>query len=246
MIESIRNTLQLYLNFNPETLDNLLNSLVVLLILTILRLVLLGMVNRQFRQDTRGLYNWRKAVEYIIVILGVVVALVVPLSVVPEVLVVPVVLVAVTKHATIDQIRELLRLGHADLGENRPVHELHERVDDRLGVHHRPDVIVVEPVQDVCLDHLERLVSEGGRIDRDLEAAVGHGFDHFGEVLGDVAEDRKIGLPGFCEFQAVDLVVRSQHCAAGDGKRCGKQQHLGHFEKFHVVFPPGCTKRILA
>ena len=31
----------------------------------------------------------------------------------------PVVLVAVTKHATIDQIRELLRLGHADLGENR-------------------------------------------------------------------------------------------------------------------------------
>jgi pyridoxal phosphate enzyme (YggS family) len=31
----------------------------------------------------------------------------------------PVVLVAVTKYATIDQIRELLRLGHADLGENR-------------------------------------------------------------------------------------------------------------------------------
>jgi small-conductance mechanosensitive channel len=71
MLETIRNTLQLYLNLQPETQNKLLNSLIIILVLAILRLLLLRMVNRQFRQDTRALYSWRKAVEYLIVFLGV-------------------------------------------------------------------------------------------------------------------------------------------------------------------------------
>ncbi len=71
MIEAIRIFLQETLNLSPETLTKLLNSLLVLLVLTILRFALRRLVNRQFRGDTRALYSWRKTVEYIIVILGV-------------------------------------------------------------------------------------------------------------------------------------------------------------------------------
>ncbi|MEJ2746970.1 MAG: mechanosensitive ion channel [Anaerolineae bacterium] len=71
MIESIRDWLHAYFNMSPETQGKLLSSLIIILLLTILRLVLLRVVNRHFRRDTRTLYNWRKAVEYSVVILGV-------------------------------------------------------------------------------------------------------------------------------------------------------------------------------
>jgi small-conductance mechanosensitive channel len=71
MIETVRDALQLYLNLHPETQTRLLNSLIIIFLLVILRLILLWGVNRQLRQDTRALYNWRKAVEYFVVFLGI-------------------------------------------------------------------------------------------------------------------------------------------------------------------------------
>lgn len=71
MMDTIRNTLQLYLNLHPEMQARLLNSLLIILGLILLRMVLLWFVNRRFRQDTRALYSWRKGTEYLIVILGI-------------------------------------------------------------------------------------------------------------------------------------------------------------------------------
>ena len=72
MIETIRNTLQLYLNIQPEMQTRLLNSLLIVLVLILLRLLLLQVVNHRFRQDARGLYSWRKGTEYFIVVLGII------------------------------------------------------------------------------------------------------------------------------------------------------------------------------
>lgn len=70
MIEKIRNTLQFDLNLTPEIQLRLWNSLLIVLGLILLRLVLLSMVNRRFKEDTRALYSWRKLTEYAIVLIG--------------------------------------------------------------------------------------------------------------------------------------------------------------------------------
>lgn len=72
MFETIRNFILSNLNLQPETLDKLLNSLILIVVLAVLRLILLRAVNRQFRQDARVLYNWRKAVEYLVVFFGII------------------------------------------------------------------------------------------------------------------------------------------------------------------------------
>lgn len=71
MIETIRNSLQRYLNLYPEVQSQLLSTLFIVLALILLRLVLLRVVNRRFREDTRALYSWRKGIEYFIVFLGI-------------------------------------------------------------------------------------------------------------------------------------------------------------------------------
>jgi small-conductance mechanosensitive channel len=71
MIETIRNSLQRYLNLYPEVQSRLLSTLLIVLALIVLRLVLLRVVNHRFREDTRALYSWRKGIEYFIVMLGI-------------------------------------------------------------------------------------------------------------------------------------------------------------------------------
>jgi small-conductance mechanosensitive channel len=71
MVETIRDTLQRYFNLHPEMQARLLNTLLIILALFLLRLVLLWIVNRRFREDTRALYSWRKGAEYLIVVLGI-------------------------------------------------------------------------------------------------------------------------------------------------------------------------------
>ena len=61
-------------------------------------------------------------------------------------------------------------VGGAQLGLERAVHELDGRVDDALGMDDHVDRVVLDIVQPVCLDDLQALVGEGGRIDRDLGA----------------------------------------------------------------------------
>ena len=58
----------------------------------------------------------------------------------------------------------------AELGLERAVHEQDGRVDDALRMHDDVDRVVVDIVQPVCLDHLQALVREGRRVDRDLRA----------------------------------------------------------------------------
>ncbi|MCP4426583.1 MAG: mechanosensitive ion channel family protein [Chloroflexi bacterium] len=70
-MDNIRNLLQAYLNLNPELQTKLINSFFIVFVLTVLRLLLLSLANRQLRGDTRALYSWRKTIEYAVVILGV-------------------------------------------------------------------------------------------------------------------------------------------------------------------------------
>ena len=71
-------------------------------------------------------------------------------------------------------------VGHRQLGDGGAVGELHHRVDDRLGVDHDLDPVVVHGEQLVGLDHLEALVHQRGGVDRDLRAhrpgGVGQGL----------------------------------------------------------------------
>ena len=56
------------------------------------------------------------------------------------------------------------------LGDRGAVGELDHRVHDRLRVHHHLDLVVVDAEQLVGLDHLEALVHQRRRVDRDLRA----------------------------------------------------------------------------
>jgi small-conductance mechanosensitive channel len=71
MLEVLRELLQVNLDISSGLQAKLLQSLLVALALLILRLILLRAVNRRFRQETLVLYSWRKATEYLVVILGV-------------------------------------------------------------------------------------------------------------------------------------------------------------------------------
>ena len=71
MMETIRDVLQRYLNLHPEMQARLLSTLLIILALILLRLLLLPIINRRFRQDMRALYSWLKGTEYFIVILGI-------------------------------------------------------------------------------------------------------------------------------------------------------------------------------
>ena len=59
-------------------------------------------------------------------------------------------------------------VGDAQLRDHRAVDELHHRVHDRLRMDHDVDLIGADAEQPVRLDHLEALVHQRRRIDRDL------------------------------------------------------------------------------
>lgn len=66
LLTAVRDLLQEYLNLNVgvELLGRILNTIAVLLLFWILRSISLRVVNRQFRQNTRVLYNWHKVIKY--------------------------------------------------------------------------------------------------------------------------------------------------------------------------------------
>lgn len=71
MIDALRDLLQLDYNLNPATQSKLLTSLIIILVLAIVRLLALRFIHRQFRENPRALYNWRKVTEYTTATLGI-------------------------------------------------------------------------------------------------------------------------------------------------------------------------------
>ncbi len=73
-------------------------------------------------------------------------------------------------------------VGHRQLGDGRPVRELHHPVDHRLGVHHHLDPIQLDAEQLPGLDDLEPLVHEGRAVDGDFRThrpgRMGQGVGH--------------------------------------------------------------------
>lgn len=59
-------------DISVETINHLLNSLLVLLILWLVQTGVMRLVHRRYAHDTRALYNWRKATQYTVAILGVI------------------------------------------------------------------------------------------------------------------------------------------------------------------------------
>lgn len=66
ILTAVRDILQEYLHLNVgvELLGRILNTIAVLIILWIVRSISLRIANRQFRQNTRVLYNWHKVIKY--------------------------------------------------------------------------------------------------------------------------------------------------------------------------------------
>ena len=60
------------LNISLETIRNLISSLIIILILWIVQTIVMRLVHRRYADDTRTLYNWRKATQYTVAILGVI------------------------------------------------------------------------------------------------------------------------------------------------------------------------------
>jgi len=59
-------------DISVETINHLLNSLLVILILWLVQTSVMRLVHRRYAHDTRALYNWRKATQYTVAILGVI------------------------------------------------------------------------------------------------------------------------------------------------------------------------------
>lgn len=73
MSETIR---QLLLDFmqwdvSADTISKLLNSLLIIGILWVVRLLIMRLVHRRYAEDTRALYNWRKGTQYVLAALGI-------------------------------------------------------------------------------------------------------------------------------------------------------------------------------
>lgn len=70
MLETIRNFLQTQFQLSPETQEKLFTTLVILILVSVVRWASLRYVNRRFLENTRSLYNWRKAIEYVVYTVG--------------------------------------------------------------------------------------------------------------------------------------------------------------------------------
>ena len=70
-METIRNLLQTVLGLSVETQDKLFSTLLIIVGLWLLRGLINRFLNRRFQAEPRILYNSRKAVEYVMAVLGV-------------------------------------------------------------------------------------------------------------------------------------------------------------------------------
>lgn len=70
MLETIRSFLQTQFQLTPETQEKLLTTFLILILMSVVRWASLRYVNRRFLENTRSLYNWRKAIEYIVYTVG--------------------------------------------------------------------------------------------------------------------------------------------------------------------------------
>lgn len=73
MSETIRQLLLEFLQWDvkAETISKSLNSLLIILILWVVRLIIMRLVHRRYAEDTRTLYNWRKGIQYVLAALGI-------------------------------------------------------------------------------------------------------------------------------------------------------------------------------
>ncbi len=135
----------------------------------------------------------------------------------------------------------------AQLGLQGAVHEADGGMDDALRVDHHLDGVVVDIVQPVRLDHLQALVRERRRVDRDLgshrpgRVAEGLLRAHGGEVRGLVEE----GAAGRGQDERSDTGQRLADEALPDGRvlavdRAEPGQRAR--ERIHRAFArhPGC------
>ncbi len=74
LLTFVRDLLQEYFNVNlgVDILTRIAQSLVIIAIIWLLRWVALRIVHRQFRRDPRLLYSWRKVVQYVSAIFGII------------------------------------------------------------------------------------------------------------------------------------------------------------------------------
>jgi small-conductance mechanosensitive channel len=70
MPDSIIRLIEFYLHLDPVLQTRLTSSVIIIVTLWLMRLLALRFVHRRFQANARALYNWRKAMEYIIVIVG--------------------------------------------------------------------------------------------------------------------------------------------------------------------------------
>ncbi len=71
MIETIEQYILEAFNLTVSTQERLAQTAVVIIALIILRAIAFHMAHKQIPDDTRQLYNWRKLIEYITVIVGI-------------------------------------------------------------------------------------------------------------------------------------------------------------------------------
>jgi len=69
-MDVIRDFLQTQFQLSPDTQEKLFTTLLIILIMAMVRWILLRYVNKRFIEDTRALYNWRKAITYTVYIIG--------------------------------------------------------------------------------------------------------------------------------------------------------------------------------
>lgn len=70
MLDSVREFLQTQFQLNPDTQEKLFTTLLIILIMIVVRWILLRYVNKRFLENTKALYTWRKAIEYIVYLIG--------------------------------------------------------------------------------------------------------------------------------------------------------------------------------
>jgi small-conductance mechanosensitive channel len=70
MFEFFREFLQNQLQISPETQEKLFTSLLILFMVLAVRWFGFRAVNQRFEEDTRNLYNWRKAIDYTSFVVG--------------------------------------------------------------------------------------------------------------------------------------------------------------------------------
>ncbi|MBK9051307.1 MAG: mechanosensitive ion channel [Chloroflexi bacterium] len=74
MSETLRELLidLLGLDISVETINKLISSFLLILVLWLMRLFIMRLVHRRYAHDTRALYNWRKGTQYTLAFLGVI------------------------------------------------------------------------------------------------------------------------------------------------------------------------------